>query len=98
MRRLMCDSTHQAFNSSLYLQANASAVQALAGFVVVPFAVGINVAAGAKQYIAASTSLLSRRSLTYVYNTTKANGVLTYINSWYQYPVSGAYPVPVVSP
>jgi hypothetical protein len=71
-------------------------VQALAGFVVVPFTTGINVAAGAKQFIAASTSLRSRRSLTYVYNATQANGVLTYINSWYQYQVSGTYPNPVV--
>jgi hypothetical protein len=73
-------------------------VQPLAGFVVVPFVAGVNVAAGVKQYIAASTSLLSRRSLTNVYTTAKANGPLMYINSWYQYSVSGTYPVPVVRP
>lgn len=82
--------TGQAFNSTLYSQASATAnLTAPLAYSIVSFAGGIPVAANANQYIAYRTSLLSFEYQFWVYNTTVSNGVLTYINSWYEYPLTG---------
>jgi hypothetical protein len=80
--------TIEAFSNSLALVASAVQTPNAAGFVTVFFpGTGVNIAAvNQLQYISVYTSLLYRRYQTYVYNSTRTNGPLTYVNSWYQYP------------
>jgi hypothetical protein len=68
----------EAFNSTRHLVASTTQVPDIAGFVQLPFAgPGVDVAAGAVQYVSAQTSLKYWRYSAFAYNAPHANGVLT---------------------